>query len=162
MRTRTIVFMTLLMTLGLIGCQSKDASKSKVEEESASTQPAKEADYIVVQHVLIGFQGTLPGKNVTRTREEAQALAEDLLKRAQAGEDFGELVKQYTDDAYPGVYKMANFDVPGDPAQQIYERRAMVAAFGDVGFPLDVGEIGMAPYSQTSSPYGWHIIKRVK
>ena len=38
----------------------------------------------------------------------------------------------------------------------------MVAAFGDVGFKLDVGEVGMAPYDPAKSKYGWHIIKRLK
>jgi parvulin-like peptidyl-prolyl isomerase len=38
----------------------------------------------------------------------------------------------------------------------------MVPAFGDAGFPLKVGEIGMASYDSTKSPYGWHIVKRLK
>ena len=38
----------------------------------------------------------------------------------------------------------------------------MVAAFGDTGFPLKVGGIGLAEYHATTSPYGWHIVKRVE
>jgi parvulin-like peptidyl-prolyl isomerase len=38
----------------------------------------------------------------------------------------------------------------------------MVAAFGDVGFQLEVGEVGMAVYDPVKSKYGWHIIKRLK
>ena len=38
----------------------------------------------------------------------------------------------------------------------------MVPAFGNVGFKLAVDEIGVADYDPTTSPYGWHVIKRVK
>lgn len=38
----------------------------------------------------------------------------------------------------------------------------MVGAFGNVGFPLKVGEVGLAEYDPTESKYGWHIIKRLK
>jgi parvulin-like peptidyl-prolyl isomerase len=38
----------------------------------------------------------------------------------------------------------------------------MVPAFGDVGFQLDAGQVGMASYDRDKSPYGWHIIKRLK
>ena len=34
--------------------------------------------------------------------------------------------------------------------------------FGDVGFELEVGEIGMADYDPEKSQYGWHIIKRLE
>jgi hypothetical protein len=36
-----------------------------------------------------------------------------------------------------------------------------VPAFGDVGFSLDVDGIGVAEYDEASSPFGWHIIKRL-
>jgi parvulin-like peptidyl-prolyl isomerase len=38
----------------------------------------------------------------------------------------------------------------------------MIPAFGNVGFALRVGGIGMAEYDAQQSPYGWHIIKRIK
>jgi hypothetical protein len=38
----------------------------------------------------------------------------------------------------------------------------MIPAFGNVGFALKVGEIGIASYDEQSSPYGWHIIKRLE
>lgn len=147
----------LLAMVIVVGC-SKGEEGSEGEQASA----AKEPDYIAVQHILIGFQGSVPGKNITRSKEEAQKLAEDLFARAKAGEDFGELVKQYTDDSYPGIYKMANRGVAGDAASGVYPREQMVAAFGDVGFPLQVGEVGLASYDPQKSFYGWHIIKRVE
>ena len=35
----------------------------------------------------------------------------------------------------------------------------MVPAFGNVGFAISPGNIGMAEYDAKDSPYGWHIIK---
>ena len=126
----------------------------------AAAPNASESEHITIQHVLVGFKGSVPGKGITRTQEEAKTLAEDILARAKKGESFDELVKKYTDDSAPGIYKMANTGVT--PADGEYARNRMVPAFGDAGFPLKVGEIGMAPYDATKSPYGWHIVKRLK
>lgn len=125
-----------------------------------------EPDHIKVQHVLIGFKdavgfrGRAPKGAAGRTQEEARILAEAVLKRAQGGEDFLSLVKEFTDDSPPGIYAMANHGVAA-PAGT-FERSGMVPAFGDTGFPLEVGEVGLAAYDPTTSPYGWHIVKRIE
>jgi parvulin-like peptidyl-prolyl isomerase len=129
-------------------------------EQAAPPQAAAEPEHVQVQHILISFTGKLPGKNVTRTQEEAQKLAYDVLARARKGEDFDALVKQYTDDAAPGMYGMSNAGVA--PAGGEYSRTGMVPAFGDVGFKLKVGEIGIADFDARKSPFGYHIIKRIK
>ena len=41
-------------------------------------------------------------------------------------------------------------------------REQMVPAFGDVGFGLKVGEIGLAPFDPKTSPFGIHVIKRLQ
>jgi parvulin-like peptidyl-prolyl isomerase len=48
------------------------------------------------------------------------------------------------------------------PADGEYPREGMVPAFGNVGFALNVGEIGIADFDPQTSPFGWHIIKRLK
>ncbi len=134
--------------------------KPEVEKKQEKKEEPK---YITVQHILIGFQGSLRGKPITRTKEEAKTLAEELLKKAKAGEDFDTLVKEHTDDSHPGIYKMANHGVPGDRGNGVRPRGEMVPAFGNVGFPLAVGEVGMAAYDPPrNSPFGWHIVKRVE
>lgn len=139
----------------------KPAAKPAAAANAAPTPaPAAEPERITIQHVLIGFAGSVPGKNVTRTKEEAHALAHQILERAKKGEDFDALVKQYTDDSAPGIYAMANNGVT--PAQGEWARGRMVAAFGDAGFPLKVGEIGIAEHDATRSPFGWHVVKRIK
>ncbi|MCJ7642959.1 MAG: peptidyl-prolyl cis-trans isomerase [Candidatus Aminicenantes bacterium] len=121
-----------------------------------------EPEHVTVQHILIAFQGTIPDAGITRSLTDAQKLAQELLMRARQGEDFDALVRQYTNDAYPGIYSMANAGTAPDAANQEFSRTRMVKAFGDVGFGLKVGEIGMAVYDHVTSKYGWHIIKRLR
>ena len=119
-----------------------------------------EPEHIQVQHILIGFSGSVPGKPIRRTKDEAKTLAYDLLAQAQAGADFDKLVRENTDDSPPGIYGMSNRGVK--PASGEYARDGMVPAFGNAGFPLGVGEIGIADFDARNSPYGWHIVKRTK
>jgi parvulin-like peptidyl-prolyl isomerase len=163
---RLWLLIPLLVFFAAAGCDSKKDGKegdaSAKSAQSAKSAKSAEPEYISVQHILIAFDGTLPGKNITRSRESAQELAGKVFEMAKSGKDFDDLVKEFTDDSYPGVYKMANFGVPPDMSQQIYPRDRMVPAFGDVGFPLELGGIGMAAYDPEKSRYGWHIIKRVE
>jgi hypothetical protein len=117
-------------------------------------------DAVVVQHILIGFRKTLPGKKLDRTKNEARELAESLFARAKDGEDFDALVKEYSDDAYPGVLLITNHGAP--LRAHAHTRDGLAISFGDVAFGLEVGEIGMAEYNGVKSPFGWHIIKRIE
>ncbi len=153
-----------------IGCASSGGSKTqagttatataKAGGETMTTTPAKEPDHIKVQHILIGAKGTVPGKSITRSLDEAKILAYQLADRARKGEDFGALVSQYTDDAAPGIYGMSNRGVAAGQGE--YGRESMVPAFGNVGFPLALGAIGVADFDASTSPYGYHVIKRVE
>ena len=125
------------------------------------SQPTAEPEHIQVQHILIGFAGSVGGKQITRTQDEAKKFAYELLARANKGEDFDALVKQYTDDSHPGIYGMSNAGVaPSMPGE--YGRNQMVGAFGNVGFKLAVGAVGIADFDPKTSPFGWHIVKRIK
>ena len=93
----------------------------------------------------------LSGTGATRSKEDAEILAHQLYLQAIGGADFDKLVKEHTDDSHPGIYGMN-----GDT------RKGMVQAFGDVGWRLKVGEIGLAPFDAKKSPFGWHLIKRIK
>jgi hypothetical protein len=123
-------------------------------------ESAGEPSRIVVQHLLISFHGKLPGKNVERSQAEAKELAEQLLARARGGEDFGALVKQYTDDQAPGLYTMVGSRQ--SPAAGEYSRDQMVPGFADTSFRLAVGEIGLCRYDGVKSPFGFHLIKRIQ
>ncbi len=112
---------------------------------------------VEVQHVLISFAGR--GTKATRSQAEAETLARQVYDRVQAGEDFDALVKEFTDDSHPGIYLMTQ----SGPTRlgEIYNRKDMVGAFGNVGWKLAVGEVGVAAFDPDSSPYGWHIVKRL-
>jgi hypothetical protein len=141
--------------------QSKEAPKSGASSGLGVVKPKRtgpEPDHILIAHVLISFQGTRT--KATRTQAAAEKLAGEILAKAKKGEDFNKLIRDYSDDPGEGVYGLANFKV--NPVSPEFERKAMVPAFGDVGFSLEVGEVGMAPYEARTSPYGWHIIKRLK
>lgn len=124
-----------------------------MSENTTSAEPER----IEIQHVLISFAGT--GTKARRSKDEAAALAAATLARANAGEDFDALVRELTDDSPPGIYRLSNTGV--SVAAGEYPRNRMVAAFGNVGFGLGVGDIGMADFDSRTSPYGWHIIKRL-
>lgn len=131
--------------------------------DPATTMPVKPAtppDRVQVQHILIGFAGSVPGKQITRTQEEANKLAHELLARARKGEDFNALVREFTDDRPPGIYGMVASGLTPNPGE--FPRDGMVPAFGNVGFNISPGNIDIAEYDQASSPFGWHIIKRIQ
>ncbi len=173
-----------------------------------------EPERVVVQHVLVSFSGT--PTSATRSKEEAEALAKEILERASKGEDFTALVTEFSDDPpkdgpeTPGIYRMLNRgvrDLDGERSrsqlgkefmafraeldakmqartldQASYgsqmqakqkelmarmgpmqlPREKMVPGFGDAAFPLKVGEVGIANYDLSASPFGWHIIKRLE
>lgn len=151
---------TTLIALIMLSLPAGSLILSMAAADAPQSQPSAEPEHIQVQHILIAFSGTLPGKNVTRTQDEAKKLAYDVLARAKKGEDYDALVKQYTDDSAPGIYGMSNLGA--QPAAGEHPRNGMVPAFGNVGFKLKVGEFGVADYDPKTSPYGYHIIKRVK
>ena len=117
-----------------------------------------EPQHIQVAHVLISFAGA--GTEATRSKADAEKLANDVLARAKKGEDFPKLIKELSDDPGEGIYGLSNFKVR--PERGEYERQGMVPAFGDVGFKLAVNGIGMSAFDPQKSPFGWHIIKRLK
>jgi hypothetical protein len=177
------MFVVATLCIPLLGCSPKDngtassAMTAKSETTDTQTQAdkkeengdmakgevktsGKEPDVITVQHCLIGFEGSVPGKSIKRTKEEAKELAERLMKLVQGGDKFEEIINQFTDDSPPGIYKMTNNGVRQVPGA--YPRGGMVPAFGDTGFPLQVGEYGLAQHDTAKSPFGWHIVKRIE
>ncbi|HYQ43306.1 MAG TPA: peptidylprolyl isomerase [Polyangiaceae bacterium] len=111
-----------------------------------STQPAE----ISARHLLVSYKGALrasPG--IGRSKAEARARAEEAQKRAAAGEDFVELVKQYSDE--PGAGERG-----GDLGK--FDRGSMVPAFANAAFALKVGEIS----SVVETQFGYHVIKRTE
>ena len=132
---------------------AKSESKKSMDQSIAEVmlRPEITEDAIVVQHVLISFQGAPRMTTVTRSKDDARQSAEKIWNKAMQGADFAALMKAHSDDTGPGEYPMTKAT-----------RSQMVRSFGDVAYRLRVGDIGVAQWDATGSPFGWHIIKRIK
>jgi hypothetical protein len=141
--------------------QAKEV-RVKLEAEVARLMALEEHTdgAVEVQHILIGFSGSLPGKTITRSRDEAALLAWEIYNKVKDGGDMGSLVTAHTDDQAPGIYKMALKQEGAAPG--VYARTGMVSCFGDIGWRLKVGEVGITDFNSKTGPYGYHIIKRLK
>ena len=115
---------------------------------------------VTVRHVLLSFEAT-KSRGVTRTQDEARALAEKVLSRAKGGQDFDELVRLYSDDRHgDGSYTLVNWGVAALPSE--VQRQDMVRAFGDGAFSLAPGGVTLVEYDKDRAPYGYHVIRRDK
>ncbi|MEM8884627.1 MAG: peptidylprolyl isomerase [Planctomycetota bacterium] len=138
--------------------------ESVVDSPDTAPDPRRvEADHITVDHILIGVRGA-PRMSATRSVEEARTLAEDIVKRVEAGDSWMKLKNEFSDDRSArgpgGPYAMANRGVTPNAGEA--RRDGMVPGFGDTSFALEVDEIGIAPWDSRKSPFGFHIIKRIK
>jgi hypothetical protein len=133
--------------------------------DALAARPEDGTSEVTVQHLLVGVVGNLPG--VTRPGGDAERLTAELYLRAKDGEDFDDLVREYTDDTHPGIYRMITSG-KSDEARGTLLRSEMVKGFGDVAWRLAVGEIGVVPYDPPpqfgggTSPFGFHIVKRLR
>lgn len=104
---------------------------------------------ITVRHVLVMYQGSMRApESVTRTKEEAKALAEDVLAKAQAGEDFSELAKEFSD----GPTKVRG------GLLSPFGKGVMAPPFEEAAFALKKGAIS----GVVETGFGFHVIKRVE
>ncbi len=155
--------LALLAACGAAGCRQLGIEPPPPDPDALRESPdeRREPAHVVVQHVLVAFEGArIDG--VTRTLEEAERLAADVLARARGGEDFGVLVARCSDDRRgDGTYAVANWGVPATARDEV-ERASLVRSFGDVAFGLEVGEVGIAVYDPVKSPLGWHVVRRLR
>jgi hypothetical protein len=121
-------------------------------ERPAAAAPAASAGPTTIgaSHVLVMHRGSerVP-PNVTRTREEARARIDDVLRRARGGEDFAALAREFSDE--PGAATSAG-------SLGTFGRGAMVPAFERAAFALSVGQLS----DVVETPFGFHVIKRTQ
>lgn len=157
----------------------EDASLKPTEEEIKNKF---DTDYVRVKHILIKDDtkevtveptasaeseesaepdaSAAPAEPVTtqqpltdEEKAEKKALAESVLQKAKAGEDFDQLIKEYGED--PGMESSPE-------GYLVYEGSGMVAPFEKASLALEVGEISDLVEAGTTGGYhGFHIIKRV-
>jgi peptidyl-prolyl cis-trans isomerase D len=118
-----------------------DAQLKTFYEEQKTKTPDRflQAEQRRVRHILL---------SVNDPKEDAavKAKAEGILKRAQAGEDFSKLAKEFSQD-------------PGSAAQGgdlgWSERKIFVGPFADAAFSMKVDEI----QGPVKTQFGYHILK---
>lgn len=154
-----------LVLAALSACGKKEpppAPPPPPKKARPATVESGEPAVVEVKHVLIAFQGSRQS-TATRSREDAEKLAYEILGRAREGEEFDGLMRDFSDDAYSKggkAYTLTNHGVDSEGEESA--RSEMARGFGDVSFRLKVGEIGLALYDPATTPHGFHIIKRVK
>lgn len=103
-------------------------------------QQFSQPEMVTASHILLKTQG-----KTDEEKAEIHKKMEDILSRAKAGEDFGSLAKEYSED--PG-----SKDKGGE---YTFPRDQMVKPFEDAAFGLEDGQISDIIETQ----FGYHIIK---
>lgn len=101
----------------------------------------KTAKTVEARHILLKVDQDAAADVLDSRRSEAL----EILKKAEAGEDFAELAKQHSEGP---TGKNGGYLGP-------FEKGTMVKPFSDKAFSMEVGEISEPVLTQ----FGWHIIK---
>ncbi len=97
-------------------------------------------------HILLATRDLATNQELTLDKQKAQRdLIEALLKRARAGEDFGKLAKEFSQD--PGSKERG-----GD---YVFPRGQMAMEFETAAFGMSPGQIS----DVVTTKFGFHIIK---
>jgi peptidyl-prolyl cis-trans isomerase NIMA-interacting 1 len=121
----------------------------EAELAAAGSNPDN-GELIRARHILVMHADSQARpENVTRSKAEALARAQEALQKLKQGADFGDMVDQYSDE--PGARERG-----GDLG--MFGRNSMVKPFSDAAFKLQVGELS----GVVETRYGFHIIKRIK
>jgi hypothetical protein len=129
-----------------------DGTDPAAEETTPTPAPQDPATpkKISARHVLVQWMGSERAPtSVVRSRDQALAIAQEVLKKAKAGQDFARLAVDYSDE--PGA---------GGRGGSLgrFGRGQMVGAFEAAAFKLSVGQISEI----VESPFGYHIIQRTE
>jgi parvulin-like peptidyl-prolyl isomerase len=117
---------------------------------SSTKRAAEPPTKISARHVLIQWMGAdRAAPSIVRSRDQARAVAEQVLKQARAGDDFARLAIEFSDE--PGA---------GGRGGSLgrFGRGQMDGRFEAAAFKLDVGQIS----DIVESGFGFHIIQRTE
>ncbi len=139
--TRFLLVLLAVMVLS-VAC----AGEKQEAEAPKTVQPAPPGS-VRASHILISYEGAERATS-TRTKEEARELAEDIDKKAKAGENFEELARAYSD--CPTAEKGGDLG--------FFKEGRMVKPFEDASFALEPGQVS----DVVETKFGFHVIKRTQ
>jgi hypothetical protein len=133
-----------------LGGTAGGAETRAVAEQVPPAAVADAPTQIEASHILVSYQGaTRAMPTVTRTRDEARALAAQLAAKAhEPGTDFAVLAKEASD----GPSGVEGGALPK------FGRQQMVKPFSDAAFALRPGEIS----GVVETNFGFHVIQRTQ
>ncbi len=104
-------------------------------------------DYIRAKHVLINTQDETTGETLSDDKiAEAEQTANEVLEKAQNGEDFDSLIEQYNEDKGMASNPDGYFFTEGDMVKEFYEAAKSIQP----------GEFVLC-----KTTYGYHVIERL-
>ena len=122
---------------------TEDEAKKYYEDNPARFE---EPEKVRAAHILLSTRDQATNAELSEDKKAAKRKQmEDLLKRARAGEDFGKMAKEYSDD--PG-----SKDKGGE---YTFPRGQMMPEFESAAFSLNTNQVS----DIVTTPYGFHIIK---
>ena len=127
--------------------ERNDFVKTKEDENATSSDKPTE---VTASHVLVAYKGAArSGPEITRTKEEAKARAEELRKQiVDEGKDFATVASENSD----GPSKTKG----GDLGKFTFE--TMAKPFSEAAFALDIGAVSAV----VETTFGFHVIKRTE
>jgi parvulin-like peptidyl-prolyl isomerase len=131
--------------------QAQEQTAEKAQPEVPATTPATnpEPQELAGAHILVMYKGSQRAPaTITRTKEEALALAQDIARKAKGGDDFAALAKEYSDGP--------SGPNGGDLGTWIQGR--MVPEFDTAILGMDIGGVS----DPVETAFGYHVITRKK
>ncbi|MFO0933467.1 MAG: peptidylprolyl isomerase [Planctomycetota bacterium] len=129
----------LLALLALAGCGDGDGPTGTRPPAPGPRGPAARKDVATFSQIMFVYRGA-NGQTFKRTRPEALALAQDMLRRLAAGEPMAVLIRNYTDDL--GVdgkpFNSGSYTIARTQAQ-------VMASVREAVFALQPGELRTEP-----------------
>jgi parvulin-like peptidyl-prolyl isomerase len=136
----------LLLAIALLSFACGEQRQEAEAEAPKMVQPAPPGS-VRASHVLISYSGAERSTS-TRSKEEALELAQDIAKKAKAGEDFEELAKAYSD--CPSAEKGGDLG--------FFQKGRMAKPFEDATFAMSPGDVS----DVVETKFGYHVIKRTQ
>jgi len=117
---------------------------------------------VVIRQIHIPWAGAQGNPKTSLSREEAAKIAAECIAAAKAGTPFASLTDRhhYTESTFEPT--MTLVAPPTRPAAGELSAKAVPRALRELAFGLDVGEVGLCEFHETESPYGFHIVQRVR